>query len=101
MTSRPDMDRIQADIADLREQMTAFTEALRHDAEATGSEAWQRVRAAGQATRERAGEAGRYVRNQAEHATEATRGQITQHPLTSVGTAFALGIVLGALLGRR
>jgi len=100
-STQQQVSRMQAELADLRHQIAAYGEVLRGDASATGEHAWSRVRAAGEEARLRAREAGLYAREQAEHATEATRGQISSHPLTSVGAAFAVGVVLGALLGRR
>lgn len=101
MANDQQVARMQAELAELRTQLTAFGDVLRDEAESTGQEAWSRVRSASRRARTRAREAGHYARSQAEHATETTRGQITQHPLTSVGAAFAAGILLGTILGRR
>jgi ElaB/YqjD/DUF883 family membrane-anchored ribosome-binding protein len=100
-TTQPRTDNIQAEIADLRNQMAAIGDALSDDAEDTGRTAWSRLRTAGRDAGSRARAAGLAARDQAAQTTEATRGQISRAPLASVGIAFAVGVTLGALIGRR
>ncbi len=77
-----DLEKLKADLAALRQDVVALTEAFR-------DRGVQRARASAEG-----------VRDQATHAAETMTHQIEERPYTSVLTAFGIGLVIGRLLDR-
>lgn len=91
------LSRMQSEIDRLRQQLATTTEALGESATTAGRygmaglrDAYEQARIYGDAARHRA-----------EEATGKARDQVKAHPLSTLAGAFAVGIILGALLGRR
>lgn len=91
------LSRMQAEIDHLRQQLASTTEALGETATNAGRygmaglrDAYEHARQYGDAARHRAGE-----------ATGMARDQVKAHPLSTIAGAFAVGVILGALVGRR
>lgn len=91
------LTRMQAEIDRLRQQLAdtgetlgdAATNAGRHGL-ASLRDAYEQARVYGDAARHRAGE-----------ATGKARDQVKAHPLSTLAGAFVVGVILGALMGRR
>ena len=77
-----ELDKLKADLATLRRDVSSLTEALRERGTA-------RARAAADG-----------VRDQATQAAQTVSHQIEDRPYTSVLTAFGIGLVIGRLLDR-
>lgn len=88
------ISRLQAELEQMRRQLAAFGEDMSEHASEVGREGAAHLRntydRAQIQARQRAGE-----------ATGAARKQVAAHPLSTVAGAFAVGIIFGAILGRR
>ncbi|MGC2855429.1 DUF883 family protein [Novispirillum sp. DQ9] len=91
------LTRMQAEIDRLRHQLSATAEALGDSAASAGRQGMLGLRDA----YEQARVYGDVARRQAEEATGKARDQVKARPLSTLAGAFVVGIVLGALLGRR
>lgn len=99
--SHAQMSRMQSEIADLRADLAEYGAMLRGQASEARAEGAGRLRGWAEQAQGRATLYGDSARRQARVATGAARGQIRSHPLSTLAGAFAVGIVLGAILGRR
>lgn len=90
--------------ADLSEQIKAIQAELLALTESVRSFSSEKAHAGAEALREaagRAGDAADDARRHGEHMAEALEGRITANPLPSVLIAAGVGLVIGAMLGRR
>ena len=81
---------LREEIRQLRADMTAIAGSLKNLGAESGAEVYERLR-----------ESAAKVKGEAEHAATAVGRQIEEKPLIAIFTAFILGAILGALLGRR
>lgn len=95
------LSRLQDDIADLRRQMAVYSETLGETSESVGRHGMAALRDAYLRAQTQARYYGDTARRQAEAATGAARDQVKAHPLSTLAGAFAVGILLGTILGRR
>ena len=85
-----DVEALRQEMAQLRTDFSTMTKTLKDIAGDAGTEAYARMR-------ERAGKA----RVQAEKAADQVTQSIEERPFTSVLVAFALGLLMGVLVGRQ
>ncbi len=81
---------LQAEMAQLREDLAKVTDTLKHMASGEAQAAYGRVRSAAEEAQARATK-----------TAEAVGNEISDRPFTSVATAFGAGILLGMLFSRR
>ncbi|HVU63136.1 MAG TPA: DUF883 family protein [Phycisphaerales bacterium] len=98
---RDDLDALKADLSTLKDDLRSFSSnaasAARHGAdEARGriGHATSVLRDKGRAAYDAAKEKGQWAKDEVE-------GRIQENPFTSVGIAFGVGILIGALIARR
>lgn len=96
------------DTSDLSDQIKAIQAELLSLTEAVRSYSSQHAAAGAEAVRDAAGRAGEAARHTAEEArrhgervAEDLEGRITANPLPAVLIAAGVGLVIGAVLGRR
>ncbi|MGF1627060.1 MAG: hypothetical protein ACFCVH_19440 [Alphaproteobacteria bacterium] len=96
-TASKETDRLNAEIAKLRQELADVTSRLKDGVAPSARDA---AMAAGRAAAERVGE----IRDRAIDYGEATvtsaKDQVRAHPLTAVGLAFSLGALVAILLRR-
>lgn len=85
-----DVDKLKADIDELRKDVATIARLLKDLGSAKGQEAF-----------ERAGEIGERARRRAADAEERISHEIEERPFASVLTAFGVGFVIGKLLDSR
>lgn len=85
-----DLDALRAEMAQLRKDLASMAGTVKGMASEVGADAYQRVRATADEARHRA-----------ERAAEDVSQTIEERPLMSVLVAFVVGLLLGALFGRR
>ncbi len=100
-STKSQMSRMQDDLDRLRRQMAVYSEHLGESASEAGRHGLAGLRDAYDRAQVNARVYGDTARRQAEEATGKAREQVKAHPLSTVAGAFAVGVVLGALLGRR
>lgn len=95
--TRSQLSRMQSDIERLRHQISEYSEALGE----TASDAGRHGMAGLRDVYGKAQVYGDAALRQANEASGKAREQVKAHPLSTLAGAFAVGVVLGALLGRR
>ncbi len=85
-----DFEALRKDFNALRAEMETLSGSLRGQAE----HGFDRARA-------HARDAGERIQNQAQQVREVVGGQLEERPVTALLSAFGIGMVLGALLGRK
>lgn len=88
--SDADIEKLRADIAQLRSDMGNIGDTVKTMVTNRGSAAYERVR-----------QSGDDLQKQAKEAIDSAAHQIEQRPLTAALTAFGIGVVLGMLFSRR
>ena len=83
-------EALREEIRQLRADMTAIAGTLKHLGAERGAEVYEHLRSSAER-----------VKGGAEHAATAAGRHIEERPLIAVFTAFILGAILGALIGRR
>ncbi|MGE0533046.1 MAG: hypothetical protein AB7P35_17185 [Hyphomonadaceae bacterium] len=78
------------DIAELRKDMSKLTDAAKKAARAEFKHAGKRMQIVGAD-----------LRGRAEHGVESASERVRARPLAAVGVSLGVGLLLGALLGRR
>ncbi|MBK8174584.1 MAG: DUF883 family protein [Rhodospirillales bacterium] len=89
-TKTKDMEAVRAEMEKLRADFASMGRTLKELAADVGTDAYARVREGTDKARQRAGV-----------AAESVTHTIEDRPLTSVLTAFGVGLLLGVLFGRR
>lgn len=85
-----DVETLRTEMQQLRSDFSAMTKTLKEMANGVGNEAYSRLRENAGKARERAGE-----------AADTVTHSIEERPFTSVLVSFAIGLVLGLLVGRQ
>jgi ElaB/YqjD/DUF883 family membrane-anchored ribosome-binding protein len=85
-----DIEKLRAEMTQLRGEISQIGETLKAIAADRGAAAYERVRQSGEA-----------LQQQAKDAIDSAAREIEQRPFTTVLSAFGIGLLLGALLGRR
>jgi ElaB/YqjD/DUF883 family membrane-anchored ribosome-binding protein len=88
--AQKDIDALRAELGQLRKDLSAMAGTLKGIAGDVGADAYQRVRTTAEQARQRA-----------ERAAEDVSSTIEERPLMSVVIAFVVGLLLGAVFGRR
>jgi len=96
-TAQDPIDRLNAEIAKLREELAEVGARIR---DGVGPSARDAARAAGRAAAASVGDLGERAREYGEATVASAQSQVRANPLTAVGIAFALG-ALAAILMRR
>lgn len=87
---RREIDRLKADLERLRSDFSGLTEDAVHATKTGAAEAKERIERSARAAAAKGRE-----------SAEAVEEQIAAHPLVSLATAFAVGMVLGLGLSRK
>ncbi len=89
-----ELNQVKADIASLREDMSALLQAVKDSGASQGEKVYQTAS-------EQAQRAGEAARHHTRETYNAFGREVEQRPLTAVATALAAGFVAGLLLDRR
>ena len=81
---------LREEIRQLRADLAAIASAMKNLGTESGADVYERLR-----------ESAARVKEEAEHAATSVGRQIEDKPLIAISTAFILGAILGALIGRR
>jgi len=87
---RREIDRLKADLQRLRTEFTGLADDAVHAAIAGTAEAKERV-----------GQTARAFATKGRESADAVGDQVAAHPLMSIATAFAVGMVVGLGLSRK
>lgn len=87
---RAEVDRLKSDL-----------QRLRADFSTLGGDAMHAAKAGADQARHRIADAARAAKEKGRQSMEAIEHQVGEHPFISIGTAFAVGLVLGMSLGRK
>ena len=98
---RDDLDALKADLGVLKDDLRTFAADATHTARHGASEVRVRAGQAAAALRDKGRAAYDAAKEKGEWAKDQVEGQIQDHPFTSVGIAFGVGILIGALIARR
>lgn len=96
-TAQDPIDRLNAEIAKLREELADVTTRIR---DGVGPSARDAAKAAGRAAAASVSDLGERAREYGEASVSAAQGQVRAYPLTAVSIAFALGAVVTMLMRR-
>ncbi len=91
---RDDLDALKSDLQTLKEDLRVF-------ASDAGAAARHGARDAAERLRERGKAAYSAGKEKAVWAKDEVQGQIEDHPFASVGIAFGVGLLIGAIIARR
>ena len=96
-----DLEAVRSDIAQLKQDLRLLMDDMGAVAKNRAHRAKERVGEAMHEFKDRAGEAAQAAKEKGRVAAEKAEETITDHPFASVGIAFGVGLLLGAVLTSR
>jgi ElaB/YqjD/DUF883 family membrane-anchored ribosome-binding protein len=97
---RRDVDAIRADLGALREDLTAIVNSAVNAGKAQAGDATERLTQAARSRLDQMGTAWEDMNLRGREALDQVQSRIEEHPLQSVGIAFAAGLLLGVIVRR-
>lgn len=98
---RDDMESLKQDLAQLKETLRLLAADAAGVAKSRASQLKDRAGEAYGEVKERVHNAASYAKEHGREAVDMFENQVEEHPLASVGIAFGVGVLLGALVARR
>ncbi len=98
---RVDLDAVRADVAQLKQDLVVLAEDLGSVAKDRAQRARERVEERLTDLKDRTSSAAHSARVRGKYAVRQVEHTVEEHPLASVGIAFGVGLLVGALLSRR
>jgi ElaB/YqjD/DUF883 family membrane-anchored ribosome-binding protein len=93
-------EALQADLAQLREDVISLTKAVGNLVGGTGNTAWEQVRETGERLQHRVAKTASEAGEVYDSSLTSLSQQITARPLTAILLAFGAGLVLGKIADR-
>ena len=95
-----EMDTLKADISQLRTDMGELMERFREMGQERVDDTRSKARSEVERLREQLNQAYEKARQEGREYYDTAQQRLEEHPMTSVGLAFGLGILIGKILSR-
>lgn len=98
---RQDLDALKADLGTLKDDLGVLIRDAAHTGKTVAGEVRDRAGEAADRIKEKGRVAYDTAKSKSTAAKDAVEHRIEEHPFASVGVAFGVGLLIGALLSRR